>query len=406
MARWLVGSVAARSLLVVASAAGMVSCAGAVESSRYEDTARRMAPIPICIRPYAQQYRGGGVPNLGPGDYWGIVMRNYDPTQGTLDRNAPDCSGRYVLSGQDLGQAEGPRTGLIRATEPDTVFGQAQGGFKIVWLRTHKFVDGTAAGPLALLRPKEQFAEVYGVGLYRGRADKSRFALERLGPDLVVTASDEGCPAARANESCETALTVFLLTGGRLHPGAKVSLDRVQFGTGAPVGVAGMVQYHLTATPLFDETAFRVSERVSVMDGAQRELRRAELERTFVRRNRTDLVPSANSLWAQVIAGTGLTAGTPVPPSGPAAPAGAGRASGGSRAPATSPTTPAIPAAPGLGGPPDLSAPPAGVPSAPRPSGDFPSAGPPSVTPPSVTPPSLAPPKAPSLPSAPSVPKF
>lgn len=292
------------------------SCAGAVDSLKTEDNVRRMVPIPICIRPLANRAKSGVAQSLTPDDYWSIVMTSYDRESKSLtDRNAPDCAGQLVLNNSQLNEAEGPRTGPIKVTDADTVIGTGPAGFKVAWLRTHKFSDGTAAGPIALLRGKEEYAEVYAVGFYRGRPDKSRLGIERLGYDILVTATDDGCTGAKPDQTCETGLTVFLLSGGRLHPGTRVSIDRVQYVLGTEGG-GGRLQYRLSATPQFDGKSFRMIEQVTVRDAAQRELRKAELERMFMRRGRTQLVANANSLWAQVMStsGSGANATFTAPP--------------------------------------------------------------------------------------------
>jgi hypothetical protein len=289
----------ARSLCLVAAAA-TISCAGAVESSKIEDGARRNVPVPICLKPLQRRGTSGVVPTLKPDDYWSTLMPSYDTGASTVDRDAPDCSGRQLLTSPDLLQAEGSRTGPIKVTDGDVAVESGPDGFKIVWLRTHKFADGSAAGLLGLVRAREAYAEVYAVGLHKGSATRSRFAFERLGPEILVTATDDGCTGVKPNQSCETSLVSYLLSSGQLVAGARFALDRIQYGQAAGVGA---VQYRLTATPVFQDRSIRLVEQVVIRDASQTEIRKSDLERTFQLRDRGRLVASSESLWNQVVGG-------------------------------------------------------------------------------------------------------
>src|SRR5450432_2138730 len=123
--------------------ATVVSCASAVESSKLEDGARRAIPVAICLKPLPR--RGDKtIATLSSEDYWSLVFPSFDAAAGSIDRSAPDCAGRQLLVSPDLAEAEGPRTGPLPANPADVVLGQGPDGFKIVWLRTHKFADGSA----------------------------------------------------------------------------------------------------------------------------------------------------------------------------------------------------------------------------------------------------------------------
>ena len=214
-----------------------------------EDGARRAVPVAICLKPLPR--RGDKtIATMTPQDYWGLIFPAYDSGSETLDRAAVDCAGRSLLTGPELAQAEGQRMGPLKAAAADVILGQGPDGFEIVWLRTHRFSDGTAGGPIALVRAREAYAEVYATGLYRGDAVRSRFGFERLGPDILVTVTDEGCASIKANQPCETNFVAFLSYAGQLRPSAQFALDRVQYGQAAGVGT---VQYRLTATPVFQE---------------------------------------------------------------------------------------------------------------------------------------------------------
>src|SRR4051794_40961331 len=100
----------------------LASCASAVDSSKLEDSARRAIPVAICLKPLPR--RGDKtIAVMAPEDYWSLVFPSFDASGGTVDRGAPDCAGRQLLTSPDLAQAEGPRTGPLKANPADVVLG-------------------------------------------------------------------------------------------------------------------------------------------------------------------------------------------------------------------------------------------------------------------------------------------
>ncbi len=295
--------------LALLTALGALGCAGAVESSKLEDRARRTVPVPICIQPLERST--SGVSKIEPHDYWKMVLPAYDVGSSTVDSGSNDCAGRPAFSEKDLLSAEGPRSGSI-PTKPDhAVVTPGPDGFRVVWLRTFEFSDGSSAGPLALVRSREGYAEVYGTGALRAKLKTTRFGLERMGSRILVTATDEGCGEAKPGQPCETAFTVFLLGSGRLNRAASLPLDRIDY---RPFpGLPGLSKYRLTATPVFQEKGMRVVEQVLVQDANQGTVRKSDLERVFKLAPGGELQPSAPSLWHQV-------AGEHTQPSPPPAP--------------------------------------------------------------------------------------
>ena len=279
-------------------AALAMGCASAVESSKREDQARREVPVPICLESLERHGQSGQVSALQPQDYWKMILPSYDTASGTVDMSAADCAGRQPFQGDQFLGAEGPRTGSIQVKPKDAIITPAADNFKVVWLRTHEFAEGVSAGPLALVRPREGHAEVYAIGTYRGRPKHSRFSLERMGPRILVTASDEGCAKAKEGSACETSMVIYVMSAGRLKASARIPLDRVQYGS-AP-GIPGSVQYRLTATPVFEEKVVRVVEQVVLQDSSQTPLRKSHLERVFRLQGRGELRASKPSLWEQV----------------------------------------------------------------------------------------------------------
>ena len=303
------------SLVLMLGALSLSACSAAVESSKLEDHARREVPVPICLKALERR-SSAGASNATPADYWSLVLPSYDPGASTIDRSAPDCAGREVFSNALFQEAEGSRTGNIPAKSEDLVVSPGANDFKVLWLRAQTFGNGDAGGPLALARPRQGTAEVYAIGLYRGNATSSRFAIERLGPRMLVTASDEGCTNVKAGQPCQTKLDVFLMHAGQLVTVANLVLDRIQYGT-AP-GVAGGVQYRMTATPVFEAKSLRVTEQVVVRDSTQTAIRKSNLDRRFELKGGM-LVASSGSLWDQVVASPSNSAPAPAsaPPAAP-----------------------------------------------------------------------------------------
>jgi hypothetical protein len=281
-----------------------------------EDRARRTIPVPICVQPLERST--SGVSKVSPEDYWEMVLPGFDAGSATVDSGSNDCAGRAAFSEADLLQAEGPRTGSLPAKADHAVVTPGPDGFRIVWLRTFQFADQSSAGPLALVRSREGYAEVYGTGTHRGKLKTTRLSLERMGSRLLVTATDEGCAEAQPGQPCETSLNVYMLRAGRLTKAASLPLDRVDY---RPFGgLPGVAKYRLTATPVFKEQEMRVVEQVVVQDQNQSTLRKSDLERVFRLASNGSLEPSVPSLWTQV-AGDGVSrAPAPAPGPAPAAP--------------------------------------------------------------------------------------
>src|SRR6185369_479460 len=204
-----------------------LGCASAVESSKMEDRARRTVPVPICIQPLERST--SGVSKVEPADYWKMVLPGFDAGSSTVDATSSDCAGRPAFSEQDLLSAEGPRAGSLPAKPEHAVVMPGPDGFRVVWLRTFEFADGSSSGPLALVRSREGYAEVYGTGSLRGKLKTTRLALERMGSRILVTATDEGCGEVKPGQGCETAFTVYVLGGGRLTRAASLPLDRIDY---------------------------------------------------------------------------------------------------------------------------------------------------------------------------------
>jgi len=295
------------------SALALLGCASAVESSKMEDRARRTVPVPICIQPLERST--SGVSKVEPSDYWKMVLPSFDAGSSTVDAGSSDCAGRPAFSEQDLLAAEGPRAGSLPAKPDHAVVTPGPDGFRVVWLRTFDFADGSSAGPLALVRSREGYAEVYGTGSLRGKLKTTRFSLERMGSRILVTATDEGCGEVKPGQGCETAFTVYVLGGGRLNRAASLPLDRIDY---RPFpGLPGLSKYRLTATPVFQDKGMRVVEQVLVQDPNQGTVRKSDLERVFKLSPSGQLEASGPSLWTQVAGDAHAPPTSAAPPSEP-----------------------------------------------------------------------------------------
>jgi hypothetical protein len=298
------------------SALFVAGCASAVESSKMEDRARRTVPVPICIQPLERST--SGVSKVEPSDYWKMVLPGFDAGSSTVDAGSTDCAGRPAFAEQDLLSAEGPRAGSLPAKPDHAVVTPGPDGFRVVWLRTFEFSDGSSAGPLALVRSREGYAEVYGTGSLRGKLKTTRFSLERMGSRILVTATDEGCGEVKPGQGCETAFTVYVLGGGRLNRAASLPLDRIDY---RPFpGLPGLSKYRLTATPVFQDKGMRVVEQVLVQDPNQGTVRKSDLERVFKLAPSGQLEASAPSLWTQVAGDSHAPPNSAAPPPAPSEP--------------------------------------------------------------------------------------
>lgn len=300
---------ARRAVALGVLAGGAFGCAGAVESSKLEDRARRTVPVPVCVEPLKRS--SSGISTVTPADYWKMVLPGFDSGSTTVDTTSPDCAGRTAFSETERLNAEGPRTGSVPALPDNAVVTPGPDNFRVIWLKTYKFADGSWSGPLALARAREGYAEVYGTGSFKGRPSTTRFALERMGSRIVVTATDEGCGQAKPGQSCETAFNAFLLAGGRLNSAASFPLDRIEYRPFS--GAAGLAKYRLTAAPVFQPRAMRVIEQVVVEDGNQGTLRKSDLERVFTLAPDGSMKANAPSLWNE-LDGAATAPRPPAPP--------------------------------------------------------------------------------------------
>jgi len=164
----------------------LASCGSATVEPKVEHEARLLSPIPACA---------AVLPSPAPGvqvalrkEYWTIVFPAFDAAQGRLPADALACTGAALL--QDGAFSESRV--VDRLTDEQITMGGGADGIKAVWLRSHLISENGAAGALALVRTKGEFAYVIAVGVHRGRID-ARLSLDRLGSDIVLLVREEGC---------------------------------------------------------------------------------------------------------------------------------------------------------------------------------------------------------------------
>ena len=281
-----------------AAALATAGCVPEKARPRLEDVSRRAAPLPVCILPLPARgtAEATAARRLTDEQIWKAVFPSFDEQKG-LPAGAKTCTDRPLL--EDAAFRTGGAEGRFpfRPGDDDLLLGSGGDRLKVAWLRTHRAGDGEAVGALAVVRALDRFAEVYGVGVLRGRREGLELGTERLGGEFVVTAREDGCAERKPQRPCEALLHVFLPREGRLEPVASVATRRVDY---ARVDRAGAVtEYELATLPRFDAQGLVLSEQVIVRDEAGREVRKREEERACPLTDR-GMVCSDDSLWTRM----------------------------------------------------------------------------------------------------------
>ncbi|MGZ3474519.1 MAG: hypothetical protein ACXWUG_09555 [Polyangiales bacterium] len=233
--------------------------------------------------------------------YWRLVFPTFDPSAHRLMGSAHACTGQDLLSDPLLKDASPTRGSWpLETKEGDIVFGAGGDHLRVLWLRSHRFPDGSAGGVVALTRVLEDFAEVYAVGVFRGPATKTALGIERLGGDVIVTVKDDTCTGRAADTACEARMQLLLPRRGLLRPVATLSLEQVAFASGTEPGELGRIEYHLTSSPRFVPNGLKLLEQVQVADLHGRVLRKAELERVFTLDGERPMTVNEAPLWPRI----------------------------------------------------------------------------------------------------------
>lgn len=274
----------------------MLSACADPSVSKSADPTRAVTPVPSCVRRLPRKAPNGFARQIPEKDYWGLVVPSAQTDLSSVNSSTLDCAGDPVFA-QPVFQGASVDPKAI--DDGSITYGGGVNRLRVVWLRSHKADQGQAAGPLALLRVLDDYAEVYGVGSFRGEPEKSRFGLERLGGELVVTAISDGCAGAKSTDPCDTVLQVLRPVAGRLDVLAEVGLERVRQARDLEPGITGQLRFKLSSSPAFEKDGIHVMEEVSVTDEAGRTVRKAELERVFLL-DRKSAHATADSLWTRL----------------------------------------------------------------------------------------------------------
>jgi hypothetical protein len=264
--------------------AGASACVDWPARAKLEDGSRKAAPVPACVMqlPPRRVEAAGASRRLTEGQIWKAVFPAFDEATNKLPAAASTCTERHVFADAPFKGATPMRPFPFVAEEGDVLYGNGGDRLKVVWFRTHRGGDGTMVGPLAVVRPLERFAEVYGVGSLRGNPERVELGTERLGGDFVVTAKEDTCADRKGNAGCESLLRVLLPRHGNLVPVVEIPVERIVLSAkGAERGASGVLEYHLTTAPRFEKDGIHLTEQIRVKDDGGRELRKAEGERVY-----------------------------------------------------------------------------------------------------------------------------
>lgn len=306
-----------RSAVVLAGVSGLALSALGCEANpkplTIEDEARKLAPPPACIMRLPTRPATGLMRNLKEDQYWKLVFPAFDEEKRTLPDNPVVCTGRTIFDTPPFKDAKRMETPPEPVVEGEILFGSGGDRLRVIWMRTHRAPDGHEVGPLAIVRTKSEFAEVYAIGAYKGRTKRPFFGIERMGYETAVTVTDEHCVEKDRKEGtpCESTLAVYLPRRGQLLHLATFATDQRDYVTSGEPGTWGKIEYRLSAGTKFNEQGVVVSEEIVAIDEGGRELRRAEVDRVFSLAD-DHFVVTEPPLWPRIFPGRKVP-GTPTP---------------------------------------------------------------------------------------------
>lgn len=289
--------------LVLLGGLGLAPSCAEPTRSQSADPSRALTPVPACVRrmPPRRDADRGFMPQLEERDYWSLVFPGASRSE--VPGDGRSCAGGLLFTDPVFQGTKPIAGGSAEAVviPPDAILHGGGGNrLRVVWLRSHRADDGTAAGALALVRAVDDVAEAYVVGVYRGDAERTRLQVERMGGNLAVTAVDERCAGEKPSQPCESLMHVFLPYRGELVPFAELGLRRVRFGENTEPGIPGRVRYELVTSPTFEKGAIRLVEQVSATDETGKKLRRAEVERVLLVRD-GKAEATSEALWDRMV---------------------------------------------------------------------------------------------------------
>jgi len=201
---------------------------------------------------------------LPPSAWFTLLVRDVRRPALTVPPEPHDCNGRTITAA-----APGPAPEELPAAPlggADLTFSPGPEGHMLVWARVERFSDGSARGPVALVRRVARGVEVRGIGTLWAPAGRVRLRLERFGDIQLLLADSQSCadatPATPA--TCTRQLQLLPLVGQRF-----VAADLREEGSDRPVGPARVIMRERSDVRMDDGWMRRadVQRHVRVHDG-------------------------------------------------------------------------------------------------------------------------------------------
>ncbi len=192
------------------------------------------AELPVCLDLVSSERAIESDTRMLPPEVWlGLLVPGIRRPTFTTPPEPRDCSNKAIAA-----RPPGPPTEQLPPRpllESDLTFAPGPGGQMLVWARVEHFADGTARGPVALVRWVARGVEVRGVGTLWAPTRRVRLRLEPLGDIQLLVADSERC-ASEAPDSCARELQLLPLIGQRFIQ-ADLREDGSEEGQTAPARV-------------------------------------------------------------------------------------------------------------------------------------------------------------------------
>jgi hypothetical protein len=228
-----------------------------------------------------------------------LIFPAFDEEKRLLPKDAETCTGAALLKDAALLGGR-PTRGNWPWTDQDgdLLFGSGGDRIKVAWLRVLSFDDGTVGGPLAIVRGTERFAELFATGPLRGHSDRMNLGTQRMGPEVLVTAEEDGCTGRQPGEPCENIMSLFLPRAGALRHVIDVPVVRIAYAAQGERGAEGALEYRLATTADYTKDGVHLTEQVRILDQTSgNELRVLERERTYVLNESGSMTTNEQPLW-------------------------------------------------------------------------------------------------------------
>jgi hypothetical protein len=180
-----------RSALLIASVLSLAGCKKEQQSN-----------IPIVCKAEvagseAEEVAGGEV----PAEIWFLIMlSNYNGDTKEVGRPVKDCSGREVHAAPDEAMAaclvgeEPPRELPPEPlTEEDLMITPTEPGKMLVWVKTTKYDNGEASGPIATAQWTKRGVIITSIGTLRAQPDRAAMRLEPMAKGKVLVIESRAC---------------------------------------------------------------------------------------------------------------------------------------------------------------------------------------------------------------------